>query len=67
MIKVNLNLVVKELGKMIVLLVWLVMAYICYITASEKGLNSALWGILGILFGFFALMVLVMIPSKKER
>lgn len=51
---------------MIVLLVWLAMAYICYITASEKGLNSALWGILGVIFGFFALMVLVMIPSKKE-
>lgn len=50
-----------------VVLVWLVMAFLCYATASEKGLNTTLWATLGVIFGFFALMVLVMIPSKNKR
>lgn len=49
---------------MIILFVWIVMAYVCYDVAKEKGLNSGMWAILGFIFGIFALMILVMIPKK---
>lgn len=50
--------------KVIILFIWIVMAYVCYDVAKEKGLNSGMWGILGLIFGIFALMILVMIPKK---
>ncbi|MBM6820480.1 hypothetical protein H6A19_14250 [Clostridium saudiense] len=50
---------------MVVLIVWIIMAYVCYDVAQKKGLNSGMWGVLGLIFGIFALMILVMIPSKR--
>lgn len=44
-----------------------VMAYVCYDVAKQKGLESSLWAILGLLFGIFALIILVMIPGKKSE
>lgn len=51
---------------MIILIIWIVMAYVCYDVAKEKGLDSGIWGILGLIFGIFALIILVMIPKKKN-
>lgn len=51
---------------MFLLFVWLAMGFVCYDVAKEKGLNCNTWALLGVIFGIFALMVLVMIPKKSD-
>lgn len=52
---------------MYLIFVWLIFAYVAYKIAEEKGLNTALWAVLGVIFGIFTVLVLVCIPSKKYR
>lgn len=47
------------------LLIWLLFGVACYVLAQEKGKNPILWGVLGALFGIFALIVLALM--KPER
>lgn len=51
----------------IYVLFWLVEAALCGIVASNKGRNVPLWVILGLLAGFFALIVLAFMPNLKRR
>lgn len=48
-----------------IIIVWLIFGYACYYIAREKGLNAALWGLLGVLFGIFTLIIVLLIPSNK--
>ena len=47
------------------LLIWLLFGVACYALAQEKGKNPLLWGVLGALFGIFALIVLAFLPNEK--
>ena len=40
-------------------------AIICAVIAGMKGRNPFGWGILGLIFSIFTLIVLTVIPSKK--
>lgn len=54
---------------MFLLFIWLVMGFVCYDVAKGKGFNCNTcntWALLGVIFGVFALMVLVMIPKKNN-
>ena len=55
-------------------LAWLVFALAfgttCLLIANNKGRRGGLWFVLGLLFGFFSLIVLLMLPKdieSKER
>ncbi|MFL5642549.1 MAG: hypothetical protein ACJ771_09425 [Chloroflexota bacterium] len=43
--------------------VWLVCAYYCYQVAPKFQRRAAVWGILGIVFGPLALMLLYVLPK----
>lgn len=53
-------------GANILLLIWLAFALTCYKVAEEKNRDKIFWGILGILFGLLTLMILVMLPKKRN-
>ncbi|AYE95152.1 deoxyribodipyrimidine photolyase [Mycobacterium paragordonae] len=40
-------------------------AVICAVVASMKGRSALFWGILGLFFSIFTLIVVIIIPSKK--
>ena len=40
-------------------------AVICAVVASMKGRSALFWGILGLFFSIFTLIVVIVIPSKK--
>jgi hypothetical protein len=49
-----------------ILLVWVLCAVFCYSQANKKNLNAGLWGVLGLLFGIFAVIgVLIVSPKTK--
>ena len=50
---------------MFALLVWCLCGYGCYKIAEVKGYEPMAWALLGILFGVFALLVILLIPNKK--
>jgi hypothetical protein len=45
------------------LVVWLVCAYVCYQRAPERRRRAGAWGLLGILFGPFAMFALFLMPK----
>jgi hypothetical protein len=45
------------------LVVWLVCAYECYAQASTRHRRAGVWGVLGIVFGPFALFALFLLPK----
>lgn len=49
-----------------VVLVSIGIAYVCYQVAKEKGREPIIWAILGLLFGIFALILLVFIPKSDK-
>jgi hypothetical protein len=44
------------------LVVWIVCAYVAYRQAPPRGRRALTWGILGIIFGPFALFALYLLP-----
>lgn len=40
-------------------------AVICAVVASMKGRSALFWGILGLFFSIFTLIVVIVIPSRK--
>lgn len=42
-----------------------VAAVICAVVASMKGRSALFWGILGLFFSIFTLIVVIVIPSRK--
>ena len=53
-------------GDKMVILVSIGIAYVCYQVAKEKGRDAVMWAILGLLFGIFALILLVLIPKSNK-
>lgn len=47
------------------IIVWIVCAVACASIASSKGHSGCLWGLLGLVFGFFALLVIAVMPSYR--
>ncbi len=45
------------------LVVWFVCAYVCYSRAPERRRRAGTWGVLGILFGPFAMFALFLLPK----
>jgi Na+/melibiose symporter-like transporter len=41
-------------------------AVICGVIAATKGRSALGWGILGLVFSIFTLIVVIVIPSKKD-
>lgn len=50
-----------------VLIVWMIFAFACAIIADSKGMNAILWFCIGLLFGIFALGVVLVLPSKDNN
>ncbi len=48
------------------MLIWLSMGYFCARMAEEKHRNVGAWALSGFLFGFFALIILYMLPAKRR-
>lgn len=51
---------------MILVICWLIFAVACYIIANSKGQSGILWFFIGLLFGIFALGVVLFIPNKNK-
>jgi hypothetical protein len=49
-----------------VLLVWVACAAFCYSQAQKKNLNVGLWTVLGLLFGFFA-VIGVLVQKEQPK
>lgn len=47
------------------LLLWFGCGIVAAIIAQSKSLGGCLWFVLGILFGVFALIIVIVLPSKK--
>jgi hypothetical protein len=45
--------------------VWLGCAYFCWQQARERGRRPLLWGLLGIVFGPFALIAVMLLPYGR--
>jgi hypothetical protein len=50
--------------EILILAVWVGCAAICYSQAKKKNLNVALWTILGLLFGIFAVIGSLVVSPK---
>jgi len=48
-----------------VILAWVLCAAICYSQATKKGLNVGLWTVIGLLFGIFGVIGVLIAPSRK--
>jgi hypothetical protein len=51
----------------VLLIIWLGMAAICTNSARKRGRSAALWGVLGVLFGLFALIALYLLPPSETE
>lgn len=49
-----------------ILLLWLAFAITSAIVAASRGRSGFGWFLLGCIFGFFALIVVALLPSKKR-
>lgn len=46
---------------------WIIMALACAWLAGQKGRDKITWGLLGLLLGLLALILIAASPSKKEK
>lgn len=46
---------------------WMLFAITCSSLAERKNRNQFLWGILGFIFGIFALLVIALLPEVKNN
>jgi hypothetical protein len=51
-------------GVILGLFIWLFCAYLAYKSAPQRGRRAATWGILGVLFGPFALFALFLMKPQ---
>lgn len=47
--------------------VWCLFGWACYSQAQKKNRNETLWAVLGVLFGIFALIVLLLLPPAQDN
>lgn len=49
------------------LIIWILLAVACYSVAENKNRSGVAWGVLGLLFGIFALVVIALLPKLPRR
>ena len=49
-----------------IVVVWIIFAFAFAIIADSKGMNAILWFCIGLLFGIFALGVVLVLPSQNN-
>lgn len=49
--------------EIITVMVWAFFGWACYAIAQSKGRNKELWAILGVLFGFIAVIIISFLPA----
>jgi hypothetical protein len=59
------GLILKGIHFIIMTILGVIAGIICGVIAATKGRNPLGWGILGLFFSIFTLIVIVIIPSKK--
>lgn len=52
---------------MITLIIWIIFAFSCGSIAESKGYGKGLWFIIGVIFGIFALFVILILPNKNKN
>ena len=52
---------------LIMILVWIAFGYTTMKIAQSKGHDKTLWFILGVLFGIFSLIIIALLPAKKQN
>lgn len=48
-----------------IVLIWLFFAFVCAICAGYKGRTGGGWFVLGLLFGPFALLIIILLPAVE--
>lgn len=51
--------------EILILLAWVGSAAFCYSQAKKKNLNTGLWSVLGLLFGVFAIIGVLVVSPKQ--
>lgn len=49
----------------LVLVAWLLCGILSAVIASSKNLNVALWAVVGLLFGVFGLLIVLVVPAEN--
>ena len=49
------------------ILIWAAVGAICYAVAERKNRSPVIWGAMGFLFSFIALIVLLILPAIPEE
>jgi hypothetical protein len=57
----------KKTMDILIIGVWIACAFIAYKQAQKKGLNTALWAILGLVFGFFGVIASLIARPKNAQ
>ena len=52
---------------LLLIIVWLAFGFATMKIAQSKGHDKTLWFILGVLFGIFSLIVIALLPAKKQN
>jgi len=50
-----------------VILIWALMGFLTALVADQKKRNVPLWAAMGFLFGIFALLVVLALPSAEDK
>lgn len=48
-------------------IIWCLFGWACYSQAQKKNRNVTIWAVLGVLFGLFALMVILILPPAQDN
>ena len=46
--------------------VWILCVFACYKVAEDKNRDAGVWAVLGILFGIFALIAILLLPENNK-
>lgn len=50
--------------ELLIVLAWIASAIFCYSQAKKKNLNAGLWAVLGLFFGVFAIIGVLVVSPK---
>lgn len=54
----------REEMELLIVLAWIASGVFCYTTAKKKNLNAGLWAFLGVFFGIFAVIGVLVSKAK---
>jgi hypothetical protein len=55
-----------DIMELVTILIWCLFGWACYKQAQKKNRNETLWAVLGVLFGIFALAVILLLPPVNN-